>query len=281
MTLPASGAEAAVLERPRGAPPRVDLPQPAHHPIIAIEAPPPAEDRFSLVDAAYRVFEFSAALAALVVTLPIILLEAAIIRLDSPGRALFFQERCGRSRRVRGSELAGRADVMPAPGTHFEPDKWYWVPTTFRFVKFRTMYVDARQRHPHLYQREFESHEQFRAAYHKRDNDPRVTRVGKWLRRLTVDELPNLWNVLCGNVALVGPRPETPNYVHYYSADEMPKFTVRPGVTCLAVVHGRGELNIGESIDWDLEYVRSRTVAMDLRIIFVTAWLVVVRRGAF
>jgi sugar transferase EpsL len=141
--------------------------------------------------------------------------------------------------------------------------------------------MDARERFPDLYSYEFDSHEEFRAAYYKLDDDPRVTPAGRWLRRLTVDELPNFWNVLTGKIGLVGPRPENPVYLPYYSSEEMRKFTVRPGITGLAVINGRGNLPIGGQLDWDLAYVRDHSVMLDLKAIFVTAWLIVKRRGAF
>jgi lipopolysaccharide/colanic/teichoic acid biosynthesis glycosyltransferase len=251
------------------------------HPLIALEYGGPDHRDHAAVRWAYRGLEFSFALVALVVALPIVALEALIIRLDSPGPALFFQTRYGRSRVAAGSELIGRKDIMPPGGGEFDPAKRYWVPTTFKFVKFRTMYADATVRHPDLYRYDFDSHESFRAAYYKLDDDPRVTRVGRWLRRLTLDELPNFWNVLTGKVALVGPRPEHPVYLPYYSAAEMMKFTVRPGITGLAVIHGRGNLCIGGQIDWDLAYVRQHSAWTDVKAIFITAWLVFSRRGAF
>lgn len=253
----------------------------ARHPLIAIEVDPGARRENVLAIAIYRALEIALSLVALVVALPIMLLEAAIIRWDSPGQVLFFQTRYGRSRKMRGADIMGRTDIIPAPGTRFEPDKLYWVPTTFKFVKFRTMYVDASARFPELYVYDFDTHEEFRAAYYKLDNDPRVTPMGKWLRRLTVDELPNFWNVLTGHIAIVGPRPENPLYLPYYSAEEMKKFTVRPGITGLAVINGRGDLSIGGQIDWDLAYVRERSVWLDIKTILLTAYLVLNRRGAF
>lgn len=249
-------------------------------PCFAIEVDPLGNRENLFVVGCYRVFEFAVALAALLLTLPIMLAEAAIIRLDSPGPVLFFQPRMGRSKIMRGSELAGRTDIVPVSG-RFERDKQYYVPTIFKFLKFRTMYSDARQRFPELYRYEFESREEFRAAYYKLDNDPRMTRVQRWLRRSTLDELPNFWNVLTGTVGLVGPRPEGPFYLPYYSAEEMIKFTVRPGITGLAVIKGRGELCIGGQIDWDLTYVRERSVMLDLKILAVTIRQVLSRRGAY
>jgi lipopolysaccharide/colanic/teichoic acid biosynthesis glycosyltransferase len=114
-----------------------------------------------------------------VLTLPLMLLVALIVRLDSPGPVVFRQVRIGRNGRL------------------------------FRFAKFRTLYVDARERWPHLYAYRYTADE-VAALHFKLRNDPRVTRVGRWLRTSTLDELPNLWNVLVGDVALVGPRPEIP-----------------------------------------------------------------------
>ena len=252
----------------------------ARHPLIAIEVDPADRRGHTLGALLYRVVEFTLALALLVLTLPLILMQVVIIRLDSPGPALFFQRRYGRSVIMRGDQLVGRTDIMSASG-QFEPDKLYWVPRTFRFVKFRTMYVDASQRFPILYSYEFDTHAEFRAGFYKQDNDPRVTRAGRWLRKLTIDELPNLWSVVVGDIALVGPRPENPVYLPYYSAEEMKKFTVRPGITGLAVINGRGDLPIGGQIDWDLVYVRDRSVWLDIKALAMTLWLVVVRRGAF
>lgn len=252
----------------------------ARHPLIAIEVDPDRRRDPLLLSGAYRVLEFLLALTALVLTSPLILAQVVIIKLDSPGPALFFQKRFGRSRIVRGSELIGRNDLI-TPSGRFEPDKLYWEPTVFRFVKFRTMYADAGTRFPDLYTYEFDTHEEFRAAYYKQGEDPRVTRAGRWLRRLTIDELPNLWNVLTGEIGLVGPRPENPVYLPYYSAEEMQKMTVRPGITGLAVINGRGELPIGGQLDWDLTYVRERSVWLDVKTLFLTVWLIVTRRGAF
>jgi lipopolysaccharide/colanic/teichoic acid biosynthesis glycosyltransferase len=253
----------------------------ARHPLIAIEVEPDPRRQNPVAVALYRTVEIALAFVALVLSMPIMLAQAALIRWESPGNVLFFQTRYGRSKVMRGSQIMGRTDLMPAPGKRFEPDKLYWVPTTFKFVKFRTMYADAAARFPVLYTYEFDSHEEFRASFYKLDNDPRVTPIGKWLRRLTIDELPNFWNVLTGQVAIVGPRPENPVYLPYYSAEEMKKFTVRPGITGLAVINGRGDLCIGGQLDWDLAYVRDKSIGLDIRTIFLTAWLVVTRRGAF
>jgi lipopolysaccharide/colanic/teichoic acid biosynthesis glycosyltransferase len=227
----------------------------------------------------YRGAEIVIALIGLIVGLPVMLLEALLIRLDSPGPALFVQRRVARSAIVAGRALIHRRDLRVVGGA-IDPDRFYHVPRSFRFVKFRTMYSDSRTRFPELYRYQYDPGE-FHKLCFKSDNDPRVTRIGRWLRKLTVDELPNLWCVLVGDMRLVGPRPELPDIPLHYTAEEMAKFTTKPGITGLAQINGRGLLNWGETLAWDLEYVRTRTIWLDIKIIFKTLWFVIVRRGAF
>ena len=255
----------------------------ASPPLIAIEvdsATPRPGVAAVLGRGSYRAFELAAAAVALLLTLPAMLVIALLIRLDSPGPALFRSKRMGRSRIMRGEDLLGRRDIAP-PSGEFQPGRLYRVPTTFDFVKFRTMHADAAERFPELYDRKFQSPQEFLDAYYKSDDDPRVTRIGRWLRRTTLDELPNFWNVLTGHVSLVGPRPESPVYLPFYSAEQMAKFTVRPGVTGLAVVKGRSNLSIGGTLDWDLRYVRERSVILDIKLLALTFWAVLLQKGAF
>lgn len=219
-----------------------------------------------------------AAALALLLLLPLMLVEAIWIRSDSPGPVLFRQRRVGRSRVVHAGALANRPDLRPAGG---HADAMYLVPQDFGFIKFRTMYADSAARFPHLYQYNYRDRERFLADRFKRDDDPRITRAGRWLRRSTLDELPNFWCVLTGEMALVGPRPELPGLLVNYQPHEMLKFAVKPGITGLAQINGRGNLNFRETIGWDLEYVRTRSVALDLRILMRTVVLVVTRHGAF
>jgi lipopolysaccharide/colanic/teichoic acid biosynthesis glycosyltransferase len=190
------------------------------------------------------------ALALLVVTAPIILVLAILIRIDSPGPAVFRQTRVTRGGR------------------------------TFRFYKFRTMYVDARDRFPELYAYDF-SDGDFDSSYYKLADDPRNTRVGRWLRRTTLDELPNLFNVLRGDLSLVGPRPELPELLRYYHPEELACLFTKAGLTGLAQVAGRSLLTVRERLTLDTRYVANQSTLLDLRILLRTVIVVLTGKGAF
>lgn len=243
-------------------------------PVTDFEQPPR-----TLPQRMYRVFEFVVAAIGLVVSLPIMLVVALIVWRDSPGPVLFVQKRMARSTIMAGRELIGRTDIRPPHG-EFEPDTLYHVPTTFNFVKFRTMYIDARQRFPELY--DYQYMKKHHRGMHRLVIDPRVTPAGRRLRELTLDELPNFWNVLTGDMVLVGPRPEVPYVLSGYSPEKMQKFTVRSGITGLAQINGRARLSLEEVCAYDLQYIRTpRCVWFDLKILFRTAWLVITRADAF
>jgi lipopolysaccharide/colanic/teichoic acid biosynthesis glycosyltransferase len=197
-----------------------------------------------------RTFEILFASAVLLVTLPLIILIGLAIRIDSPGPALFWQTRVGRKRRP------------------------------FRFVKFRTLFVDARRRHPELYAYQYDVDNMHHVCF-KIKNDPRVTRVGRWLRKTSLDELPNFWCVLKGDMTLVGPRPEIPEMVRYYSERGMLRFDVRPGVTGLAEVNGRGHLTFREEERYDIDYALQRSFRLDLQILVRTIAVVLKGNGAY
>jgi lipopolysaccharide/colanic/teichoic acid biosynthesis glycosyltransferase len=232
-----------------------------------------------IAEALYHAFEILVAAVGLVLALPIMAIAAALVRCDSPGSALFLHRRPGRSIRVRGRDLAGRSDLRPPPGG-YDAELLYYVPSHFTMAKLRTMHSDARARFPELYGYKFPA-EEFHKQMPTLRHDPRVTRIGRVLRRLSIDELPNLWSVLIGDMRLVGPRPEAPEVLTYYTYEEMYKFAVKPGITGLAQINGRGLLNWGETLAWDLEYVRTRTVMLDLKILLITLKRVLFRHGAF
>ncbi len=199
---------------------------------------------------AQRIVESVLAMCLLVVTLPVMAVVALVVKIDSPGPVVFLQTRVGRNGRL------------------------------FRFAKFRTLYADARVRWPDLYAYNY-SADQIAALHFKLKDDPRVTRVGHWLRKSTLDELPNLCNVLRGDVALVGPRPEIPEMLPYYDEQGLAKFSVRPGVTGLAQVRGRGDLSFRDTVAFDLEYVRTRNWRLDAHVLARTLTCTLLRRGAF
>ena len=197
-----------------------------------------------------RAIDLIGALTLLLVAAPVILVLAALIRVDSPGPAIFRQTRITRGGR------------------------------TFRFYKFRTMYVDAKERFPELYAYDF-SDGDFDSSYYKLADDPRNTRVGRWLRRTTLDELPNLFNVLKGDLSLVGPRPELPELVRYYRPEELACLFTKAGLTGLAQVAGRSLLTVRERLTLDTRYVANQGTLLDLRILFRTVVVVLTGKGAF
>jgi lipopolysaccharide/colanic/teichoic acid biosynthesis glycosyltransferase len=199
---------------------------------------------------AKRALDVVGALALLVLTAPVLLVLAVLIRIDSPGPALFRQTRV-----TRGGE-------------------------TFTFFKFRTMYVDARERFPELYRYHLTEHERD-GTYYKLVDDPRNTRVGRWLRRTTLDELPNLINVLRGELSLVGPRPDLPELVRCYRPEELTCLLTKPGLTGLAQVAGRSLLTVRQRLTLDMRYVAQQTLLLDLRILWRTVIVVLTGRGAF
>ncbi len=238
--------------------------------------PPRSEGTVGIL---YRSFEILVALIGLTFGMPFVLLASAFICFDSPGSPFYIHRRPGRSAIARGRDLGFRTDLRAPPGG-FAPDGLYYVPTYFNLIKLRTMYSDARVRFPHLYAYKF-TPENFHSAFPTLKDDPRVTPAGRLLRKLSIDEIPNFWLVLTGEMSLIGPRPEAPEVLQYYTLEEMYKFVCKPGITGLAQVNGRGLLNWGETIAWDLRYVRSRSVMLDLKILLWTIVSVTMRYGAF
>ena len=172
-------------------------------------------------------------------------------------------------------------DVWPAAELDYCPQAAGVSPSAGALATLASVTLpDARTRFPQMYAYQYAPGE-FHGQYPTLRNDPRVTRVGRVLRKLSVDELPNLWSVLVGDMRLVGPRPEAPEVLQYYTPDEMYKFVCKPGITGLAQINGRGLLNWGETLAWDLRYVRTRSVGLDFKIIFKTLMHVIARKGAF
>lgn len=235
-----------------------------------------------------RAMDISVSLAVLVLTLPLMLLIGILIQLDSPGPALFWQTRMTKDRRSRmraqSRSIGQGAPVLSQEGSvtsdaqqiDLQPPRIYMVGRPFKFVKFRTMYVDARERFPELYAYRY-SDEEIKQIKFKVTDDPRVTRIGQFLRPTSLDELPNFWNVLIGDMTLVGPRPEIPEMSPYYSPRQLRKFTVLAGITGPSQISGRGDLTFQETGNLDAEYVMQRTLKSDIAILWKT--LVAVFKG--
>jgi lipopolysaccharide/colanic/teichoic acid biosynthesis glycosyltransferase len=204
--------------------------------------------------AACRALDMAVSAFLLLVLLPVFLALAAAIRLDSPGRVLYRQRRVGR-------------DLDP-----------------FTVNKFRTMHSGAghethRQYVIGLIEGQSDTQET-EPNFFKMANDDRVTRVGRFLRKSSLDELPQLWNVLRGDMSLVGPRPPIPYEVEHYPPHWFERFAVKPGMTGLWQVSGRSELTLEEMIALDVEYARSRSLWLNVRILARTVPVVFVGRGA-
>jgi exopolysaccharide biosynthesis polyprenyl glycosylphosphotransferase len=193
------------------------------------------------------VAERSVALVGVVVLAPLLLTLAVLVRRDSPGPALFQQERVGRDGR------------------------------TFRMLKFRSMSVTAESDRTGL----AASNEFDGGVLFKIQQDPRVTSVGRWLRRYSLDELPQLWNVVRGDMSLVGPRPALPQEVASYDLDPLRRLVVKPGVTGLWQVSGRSDLTWDESVRLDLRYVDNWSLSLDVAILLRTVRAVLGHRGAY
>ena len=115
----------------------------------------------------------------------------------------------------------------------------------------------------------------------KMKNDPRVTRVGKVIRKYSIDELPQFWNVFVGDMSLVGPRPPLPKEVELYLPDERQRLLAKPGITCIWQVSGRSEIDFRGQVRLDIEYIRSMSTLTDLKLLIMTVPAVVLGRGAY
>ena len=176
---------------------------------------------------------------------------------------------------MRPAAGARAVDALRPPDGEFDPDKLYWVPTTFSFVKFRTMRRDAEQ---HL--TELRAYNEATGPVFKMSDDPRVTSVGRFLRLSSIDEMPQLINVLLGHMSLVGPRPPIPGEVDQYELIQRRRLSVRPGLTCLWQISGRSLLGFEDWVRLDLEYIDQWSVLLDFSIMVRTVPAVLTARGA-
>jgi exopolysaccharide biosynthesis polyprenyl glycosylphosphotransferase len=209
-------------------------------PLLTFSATPHDEVRLLVK----RVTDVVVAALALVLVSPIMLVVGLLIRLTSPGPVIFRQERCG---------LNGRR---------------------FVFYKFRSMCEDAHSRRGEV------AHLSERDLAIKIPNDPRLTPVGRWLRKFSFDELPQLWNVLKGDMSLVGPRPPIPEEVEQYKRWQRRRLRMRPGLTCLQAVSGRDGVDFETWMKLDMEYIDNWSLGLDWKIIMRTFPSILSGRGA-
>ncbi len=193
-----------------------------------------------------RVFDMILSIIGILLLSPIYLIIAIAIKLDSKGPVLFKQVRVGKDRK------------------------------NFTIYKFRTMVISA------------ESKRELQIDPTNMDNfvfqsksDNRITKVGSFLRNTSLDEIPQLFNVLFGHMSLVGPRPEIPEVVKYYPENYYQRLLVLPGITGLAQVSGRGEIELGKTIYYDLTYISNFSIWYDIKILLTTIFKVFKREGAF
>ena len=209
-------------------------------PLLTFSATPHDEIRLLVK----RITDIVLAAAWLVLLFPFMLIVALLIRLTSPGPVIFRQERCG---------LNGRR---------------------FVFYKFRSMRENAEAMRASL------QHLSTRQLALKIPNDPRLTKLGRWLRKFSVDELPQLWNVLKGDMSLVGPRPALPEEVEQYQRWQRRRLRMRPGLTCLWAVMGRDQVDFETWMKLDMQYIDNWSLALDWKIILKTIPQLLSGKGA-
>lgn len=193
-----------------------------------------------------RIFDLGVSFAALILLIPIIPVIAVMIKLDTPGPVFFKQDRVGKNGKP------------------------------FKFYKFRSMRLDA-----DLQKEELEALNEQDGPIFKVRTDPRITSVGRFLRRSSLDEIPQIFNVVRGNMSIVGPRPPLPCEVENYQPWHLRRLEVTPGITCLWQISGRSQLSFNEWMRLDMEYIKHRSLRTDLAIFLKTIPAVIARKGAY
>jgi exopolysaccharide biosynthesis polyprenyl glycosylphosphotransferase len=205
---------------------------------------------YAVVRGAYlfkRLLDIAAASVLMVLLSPLLLGVVIAIRRDSPGPVFFKQIRVGRFGKL------------------------------FPMWKFRSMYIDAEARKKAL----MEQNEMAGGVLFKMKNDPRITKVGRVIRKASIDELPQLWNVFKGDMSLVGPRPALPSEVNQYSQAERRRLEVIPGITCIWQVSGRSDIPFDKQVGLDVEYIESQSFWLDIKLLLLTVPAVVLGKGAY
>lgn len=203
--------------------------------------------RFNATGMIYkRILDLAGGLLGTLIFMMLYPVVAAAIKIDSPGPVIFKQKRIGKNGRI------------------------------FCLYKFRTMYQDAEER-----LKELMGANEMNGGMFKIRNDPRITRVGKWLRITSLDEIPQFLNVLKGEMSLVGTRPPTPNEVKNYNTDHLRRIATKPGITGMWQVSGRNQIKDFERVvELDWQYIENWRFSLDLKILLKTVWVVLLRKGA-
>lgn len=197
--------------------------------------------------AAKRTLDVIAALILILLLSPLLIAVALLIYIDEPGPVLFVQKRVGKN------------------GRHFD------------FIKFRSMVLNAEALKEDL----IDQNESADGVIFKIKEDPRITGIGRFIRRYSIDELPQLFNVLKGDMSLVGPRPPVPAEVAQYTLEDRKRLHVIPGITGIWQVSGRSDIPFRQQVQLDLEYIRSRGLLADVMILLKTIPAVLLGRGAY
>ncbi|HAI68606.1 MAG TPA: glycosyl transferase [Gammaproteobacteria bacterium] len=194
-----------------------------------------------------RLFDIVVSATALILLSPLLLMTIWLISLDSKGPVFFFQTRVGKD----GQK--------------------------FKMWKFRSMYIDAEARKAAL----MKENEMKGGVLFKMKNDPRITQVGRFIRKFSIDELPQLWNVFIGDMSLVGPRPPVPSEVAQYTPYQRQRLRVTPGITCIWQVSGRSEIPFPKQVEMDLEYINNQSFGNDMVLLLKTVPAVLKAKGAY
>ena len=194
-----------------------------------------------------RNLDIAIAGSALLALSPLLLATITLIKLESPGAAFFSQIRVGKNGK------------------------------TFTMWKFRSMYVDAEARKAELER----DNEMSGGVLFKMKNDPRITRIGRFIRKFSIDELPQIWNVLCGDMSIVGPRPAIPNEVEQYSLQDRQRLRLKPGITCIWQVSGRSDIPFKQQVELDRRYISQTSLMTDITLILKTIPAVITAKGSY
>lgn len=145
----------------------------------------------------------------------------------------------------------------------------------FRMYKFRSMCMDAEEKFAEVQK----ANETDGLAF-KSENDPRITKIGRLIRKTSIDELPQLWNVLKGDMSLIGPRPPLPREVVLYTPHQMERLMVKGGLSCICQVEGRSDMEFDKWVESDIQYVKTRSLGLDIKLLFKTVGVVILKKGA-